>query len=67
MDLYTSLLCGNVADFESESIDCVCPKCEVIYCRKILWTGRGIPRIFCDRCKIQIAKLEDSSLDIEWD
>ena len=33
--------------------DCYCPKCEKIYKRRIDYTGRGIPKLYCDLCLLQ--------------
>jgi len=30
---------------------CKCPMCEIIYKRKVFWTGHGMPRIFCHNCQ----------------
>ena len=30
---------------------CKCPSCEKLYHRLINWTGRGIPRIYCEYCR----------------
>ena len=35
----------------SKSIECICPKCMKVHKRRIFWTGRGTPRIFCNKCK----------------
>jgi hypothetical protein len=32
-------------------IKCLCPLCNKIHKLMIHWTGRGIPRIYCDTCK----------------
>ena len=29
-------------------VKCICPRCEKIHKRFILWTGRGTPRIYCN-------------------
>lgn len=30
---------------------CFCPRCEKTHTKNFLWTGRGIPRKFCGKCK----------------
>jgi len=29
---------------------CICPKCEKIHKKKLYFTGRGTPRIYCTSC-----------------
>jgi hypothetical protein len=33
---------------------CRCPKCGRNHKQKLLWIGRGCPRIFCQRCKMMM-------------
>jgi hypothetical protein len=37
---------------------CKCPKCEVIHKIKMYWTGKGMPKIYCDKCMPVICKIE---------
>lgn len=30
---------------------CVCPKCRTRYSKRVEWTGRGTPRIYCRECR----------------
>ena len=39
-----------------KSIKCICPKCRENHSKKMLWIGRGIPRIYCDGCKKSLSK-----------
>ena len=32
---------------QSISVECVCPTCGCKHRRKMNWTGRGTPKIFC--------------------
>jgi rubredoxin len=32
-------------------VDCKCPKCGKIHRVTMFWTGRGVPRKYCPRCK----------------
>ena len=32
--------------------ECVCPMCGRIHEVEMFWTGRGVPHIFCDECKM---------------
>ena len=36
-----------------------CPKCDLIYETYILWTGRGMPRIYCPNCRPLIAAMNN--------
>lgn len=35
----------------SKSIVCICPKCRKTYKRRMFWTGRDTPKMFCNNCK----------------
>lgn len=39
---------------ESPFTECLCPKCGVVHKMRIKWIGRGIPRKFCDKCKLKL-------------
>ena len=30
---------------------CLCPRCETSHTQKIIWIGRGVPRIMCTQCR----------------
>jgi hypothetical protein len=32
-------------------VECICPGCGKIHIMKILWTGRGMCRKFCESCR----------------
>ena len=32
-------------------IECICPGCGKIHIMKVYWTGRGVPRKFCQSCR----------------
>ncbi len=34
-----------------QRVKCICPKCGVSYKCRMFWTGRGTPRVFCNKCK----------------
>ncbi len=51
---------GKSASSYKSLIDCICPRCGKTYKRHIFWTGRGIPKIFCNACK---STVEDRSDD----
>jgi len=31
--------------------ECICPCCGILHIMKLQWSGRGIPRKFCDSCR----------------
>ncbi len=35
-----------------EMVTCICPLCRERYKRQMFWTGRGVPRIYCEPCKL---------------
>lgn len=37
---------------------CICPRCQGVHLVDIFWTGRTIPRIFCDNCKARVRTIE---------
>ena len=37
---------------------CRCPKCNTEHWYTILWTGNGLPKVYCNRCS-EIAKRTD--------
>jgi hypothetical protein len=43
---------------ENLTIECICPKCGVIHRMKLLWSGRGRPKKYCQTCKIFVSTLE---------
>jgi len=45
------------------TVECQCPKCGASHRLKLLWTGRGKPKKFCQPCKMLIGAIEtfDSS------
>ena len=32
-------------------IECICPGCGELHTMKIHWSGRGVPRKFCESCR----------------
>lgn len=44
------------------AVQCRCPKCGKRHCLKMFWTGTGIPRIYCHRCRELIANISDASI-----
>lgn len=37
-----------------------CPKCDKLHRVRLMWEGRGVPRVFCQDCKHNtVALIED--------
>jgi hypothetical protein len=49
-------------DVYGEPTLCTCPRCAKIHSQRILWTGRGNPRIYCPRCLVVVG-YRSSGLD----
>lgn len=47
----------------AKKTQCYCPLCEKEYFRTMEFTGNGIPRINCDRCKKAIERGAERDLD----
>ena len=47
----------NKAYYESgkKTVTCKCPRCGSLHENFILWTGRGMPRIFCPSCRQRVS------------
>jgi hypothetical protein len=43
---------------ENLTVECVCPKCGIQHKMKILWSGRGKPKKFCQPCKTFVTTIE---------
>lgn len=43
-------------DHLSSATDAVCPKCGRKHKRTLNWTGRGVPRVYCARCRDTIRR-----------
>jgi len=39
-----------------KTMSCKCPMCEDIYKRRMKWSGNGMPRKLCEKCKNSIKK-----------
>jgi hypothetical protein len=42
---------GEIPNFEKIIVECICPKCEAKHAMNFPWTGRGVPRKYCQQCK----------------
>ena len=40
------------------TVECICPKCGVSHRLKLLWSGRGKPKKYCQPCKSFVSTLE---------
>jgi len=43
---------------ENVTVECICPKCGTHHKMKLLWTGRGKPKKFCQPCKTFATSIE---------
>jgi hypothetical protein len=42
-------------------IECICPGCGKIHIMKVYWTGRGVPRKFCQSCRDRETPIDDDA------
>jgi transposase-like protein len=35
-------------------VKCVCPRCDKVYKRMIQWSGHGMPRYYCNNCRMDV-------------
>ena len=40
------------------TVECICPKCGLSHRMKLLWSGRGKPKKYCQPCKSFISTIE---------
>ena len=45
----------SIEIIQSKRIECKCPRCEDIYLRRMKWSGNGMPRKICERCRLNTA------------
>ena len=43
---------------DNVTVDCICPKCGTHHKMRLLWTGRGKPKKFCQPCKTFVTSIE---------
>lgn len=43
--------CDTSDDLRKSDVACICPSCSRSHSIKMLWTGRGTPRKFCNSCR----------------
>ena len=46
------------------STECLCPKCGTVHKLKFLWTGRGMPKKYCQACKLYAASIDETICEI---
>lgn len=66
MPAMESQACQSIEEFDEEffnlrdgiTVECICPKCGASHRLKLLWSGRGKPKKFCQPCKMLIGAIE---------
>ena len=66
MSVMESQTCQGVDEIDEDllhlrdgiTVECVCPKCGASHRLKLLWSGRGKPKKFCQPCKMLTAAIE---------
>ncbi len=53
---------GGDKDRDGLTVECLCPKCGISHRAKLLWSGRGKPKKYCQPCKTFVSTIE--SVDI---
>jgi hypothetical protein len=41
----------GVKGSSKSKVECICPGCGKLHVMKIYWSGRGVPRKFCQSCR----------------
>lgn len=48
------------------NIECKCPKCQKVFYRNMIWTGRLPARKFCDECLVTNKNYFDNTYSINF-
>lgn len=47
-----------VIELDAEPVRCVCPRCGRGHTQTFCWTGRGVPRVYCPRCRKVVERVD---------
>jgi len=51
---------GGKNDRDGLTVECDCPKCGISHRMKLLWSGRGKPKKYCQTCKSFVSTIEST-------
>ena len=52
-----------------EPIDCICPRCRVVFKKSFEWgfKGKRTPRIYCEECRVAVGFFDNSPNNVPRD